>query len=84
VDITSVAMDYDQWAMTAAVNVPATMIWALKLVAAEPNNELIRPFCATYANVQTIKTQGAIYTPFDFMKRVLGQGLTARDAYFYW
>jgi hypothetical protein len=81
VDIATVAMDNTQWEITVAVNVPGTATRVLQLLGAEPEDELIVPFRASEANVRQIKTRGGMYIPFEFMPIVLGQDLTAREAY---
>jgi hypothetical protein len=80
VDITTVALDKAQWEMTASVNISGTTARTLQLLVTALDEEVICPHKASDANVCTIKTQGGIYIPFEFMPIVLGQNLTGREA----
>jgi hypothetical protein len=53
----------------------------LQLLTAKPDDKLTGPFRATYDNVQTVKTRGVAYIPFEYMVQVLYKYLTAREEY---
>jgi hypothetical protein len=67
----TVAFDRDQLGMTPYVNVPQMPDRHQTLLAGEPTKTMVGPFEADATNVHTVRTRGAMFTPFELVALLL-------------
>jgi hypothetical protein len=80
-DIVAVALDRTQLDLTAYVNVPWMLDRHHSLLKGDSAKATVGPFAEDEANVHTIWSRKAMFVPYKLVEVLLGQDLSAREAY---
>jgi hypothetical protein len=67
--------------MTPYVNVPRMPDRHQTFLAGEPTKTMVGPFEADATNVDTVRTRGAMFIPFELVALLLDKDLTTREAF---
>jgi hypothetical protein len=80
-DIVTVALDRSQLDLTAYVNVPRVLDRQHSLLGGDRAKATVGPFTEDEANVHTIRSRKAMFVPYELVEVLLGQDLSAREAF---
>jgi hypothetical protein len=80
-DIVTVAVDRSQFDLTAYANVPRMLDRHHSLFVGDRAKATVGPFTEDEANVHTIRSRKAMFVPYKLVEVLLGQDLSAREAF---
>jgi hypothetical protein len=80
-DVDTLAVDKHQLGLTGYVNVPQMLDHHITLLEGNTATAMVGPFAANEANIHNIRTRSSMFIPCELVEVLMGQDLSARDAY---
>jgi hypothetical protein len=81
IDVLTIPFDESVLAITDTINIAATPVLYHQLLNREPTAQLMGPFEDAEPGIKQSRTRGAMFIPYQFTGLVVGQHLTARQAW---